>query len=375
MNELAIPIVIMLLFVLAEALYLRWNRRLQVDWQDVMFNLNSGHLMLWLFRGLEVLCYGAVADQFSFALLEGVNSALLWTGAFFAWDLSFYWLHRLHHRYRLLWAIHVVHHQGEHFNLSLGVRNSWYSSLASIPFFIPLAIIGVPLDVFVMVSMIHYSFQFFNHCALTPRLGVLEEIFVTPGHHRVHHMKDITYSNRNFGGTFIIWDKLFGTFSSLPDVPYSYGVKGSMPSLNPFLASNIPLLQLFGLRIKKPEKKPAGPATDLGAFHASLLLFGLVIAYIHQYGYGYIGITWEQTVLFVMLVSGAVVLGRMSQQRAWGRTTWFLLCSGLPLVFLMYFRWRQIYWQIPMCIMAVHGAWLALMEHISPIRALNSREE
>ncbi|WP_268602262.1 sterol desaturase family protein, partial [Escherichia coli] len=64
--------------------------------------------------------------------------------ALLASDFGFYWLHRLHHRFRLLWAVHVVHHQGEHFNLSLGVRNSWYSSLTSIPFFLLLALAGVP---------------------------------------------------------------------------------------------------------------------------------------------------------------------------------------------------------------------------------------
>ncbi|UMY06155.1 hypothetical protein MJ570_06360 [Escherichia coli] len=44
--------------------------------------------------------------------------------------------------------VHVVHHQGEHYNLSLGVRNSWYSSLTLILFFMLLAMLGVPLQVF-----------------------------------------------------------------------------------------------------------------------------------------------------------------------------------------------------------------------------------
>ncbi|VEA67808.1 Uncharacterised protein [Serratia rubidaea] len=61
MTDLVIPIAVMLLVVLGEALWLQWRQACSVDWQDVIFNLNSGHIMLWLFRGLEIACYGYVA--------------------------------------------------------------------------------------------------------------------------------------------------------------------------------------------------------------------------------------------------------------------------------------------------------------------------
>ncbi|WP_426917583.1 sterol desaturase family protein, partial [Serratia bockelmannii] len=182
MSDLALPIVFMLFIVVAEAVALQWGRREPVNWHDLVFNLNSGHIMLWLFRGLEITCYGYVAAHFSLGLLDAWPPLLMWLFALLAWDFGFYWLHRLHHRFRVLWAVHVVHHQGEHFNLSLGVRNSWYSSLTSIPFFLLLALAGVPLSVFVAVSIFHYSIQLFNHNALTPKLGVLEKILVTPAH-------------------------------------------------------------------------------------------------------------------------------------------------------------------------------------------------
>lgn len=63
---------------------------------------------------------------------------------------------------------------------------------------------------------------------------------VTPQHHRVHHVKEGHYSNRNFASSFIFWDKLFGTFSTLPDTEYSFGIKGSAASENPFIDSNLP---------------------------------------------------------------------------------------------------------------------------------------
>ena len=54
MSELVLPIVAMVLLVMGEALVLHRQDRQQVQWHDVVFNLNSGHIMLWLFRGLEV---------------------------------------------------------------------------------------------------------------------------------------------------------------------------------------------------------------------------------------------------------------------------------------------------------------------------------
>ena len=36
---------------------------------------------------------------------------------------------------------------------------------------------------------------------------------VTPSHHRAHHGLDEIYLDHNYGGLFIIWDRIFGTFS------------------------------------------------------------------------------------------------------------------------------------------------------------------
>lgn len=360
MSDLAIPIMVMLLAVTSEAVILQWIQRKPVNWHDVVFNLNSGHIVLWLFRGLEVICYGLVATHLSLDLLDAWPPLLIWAFALLAWDFCFYWLHRLHHHIGVLWAVHVVHHQGEHFNLSLGVRNSWYSSLTSIPFFILLAILGVPLTVFVTVSILHYSLQFFNHNALTPKLGVLEKIFVTPTHHRVHHVKDRAYSDKNFGGTFIFWDKLFGTFSSLPDTPNTYGIGGPRASANPFWASNVPFLRYFRLSNRADSRPVCSSVSGLSIFSGALLLFALVVGYIYQYGYGYSDISWPQAALFIFLVLGSVALGGMTEARPWSIPTWLLVSLGLALLFLGYYGWSQLYWQLPMFALALHSVWVAL---------------
>ena len=262
-----------------------------------------------------------------------------------AWDFGFYWLHRWHHEMRPLWAVHVVHHQGEHYNLSLGVRNSWYSSLTSIPFFMLLAMLGVPLQVFLAVSIIHYSWQFFNHNALTPKLGWLEKVLITPSHHRVHHLNEKQYADTNYGGTFLLWDKLFGSWSAGPDHDVAYGVKNSRLSCNPMRESNLPFLRLMGFRSfgKAIERRYQSSPWAVGA--GVILLFMLVLGYIQQYGYGIEFITSEQAVLFVLLVAGSVALGGMSDGQRWGMILW---CSvTLSLLYFILYRcsWSTLLWK------------------------------
>lgn len=329
MNALALPLAVALLGVIGEILLLHFVKRETVPWRDTIFNLNSGHILMWLFRGVEVYCFGLVAAHFSLGWLERWPLWLQWGFAFFAWDCCFYWLHRLHHKIGLLWAVHVVHHQGEHFNLSLGIRNSWYSSLSSIPFFLPLAVLGLPLPVFVAISSLHYTVQLFNHSGLVGHMGWLERVLITPSHHRVHHGANPQYLDCNFGGTLQLWDRLFGTFRRrLPDVPIRYGVPGMALSHNPFWASNLPLLHWLGRPC--PIDAPARLSHWRQVLVASggIVLFGLVIYYVHYDG------RWPQqwqALYFLLVFAGTLALGGLSDGRRWGVRLWLLVTVLLPL--------------------------------------------
>lgn len=355
MNELIIPVILMLFFVLGEALLLRFNSQQVVDWHDVIFNLNSGHIMLWLFRGLEVLCYSAVFNHFSLNLFAELSLVWVWCFAILAWDFGFYWLHRLHHQLAVLWAVHVVHHQGRHYNLSLGVRNSWYSSLTSIPFFIVLAWLGVPLTVFLSVSILHYTIQFLNHMSVKPHLGFLEKIFVTPTHHRVHHIKDRAYADSNYGGSFIVWDKLFGTFKVAPLEPYCYGVKGEQSSNNPFLDSNRPFWRLWNKGAAYSTARHQFSASAWMLVSGALLLFALVLGYIQHYGYGYQNVTLSQVALFILLACGSVALGGISQGQRWGIWSWFLLTLTLWGLLVIGLGWSQSFWLVTVWLLVLHS--------------------
>jgi len=161
-----------------------------------------------------------------------------WVLAFFAYDLCYYWYHRMGHTVGLLWAAHVVHHQSEEFNLTTALRQPGTGSFTSWIFYLPLAFCGVPMAVFLMVGVIQLFYQFWPHTRQIGRLGVLDRWIQTPSNHRVHHAQNDIYLDRNYVGVFLIWDRLFGTFQEeLEEEECVYGIRGQLRSWNPVWAN------------------------------------------------------------------------------------------------------------------------------------------
>ncbi|MCP3787130.1 sterol desaturase family protein [Micromonospora sp. A3M-1-15] len=155
-----------------------------------------------------------------------------WVIVFFADDFAYYWFHRLHHEVRVLWASHVVHHSSVYYNLSTALRQSW-TPMTSLPFWLPLALLGIPPWMIFLQQSVSLLYQFFLH---TERVGVLarpiEFVFNTPSHHRVHHGSNAEYLDRNYGGILIVWDRLFGSFE--PErAPARYGLTKNIQTFNP----------------------------------------------------------------------------------------------------------------------------------------------
>ncbi len=127
-------------------------------------------------------------------------------------DFCSYWAHRIAHEQRIWWATHVVHHSSEHYNLSVSFRLSWIQHFKLI-FFIPVAVMGFHPVIFFVVNQIAVLFQFWVHTEYIKKLHpAIEYIFATPSNHRVHHGSQEKYINKNYGATFIFWDRLFGTY-------------------------------------------------------------------------------------------------------------------------------------------------------------------
>lgn len=173
----------------------------------------------------------------NFAFLQLADTALVWIIAFILYDFCYYWNHRLGHEMSLLWAAHVVHHSSEEYNLTTALRQS-SSSIFSWIFYLPLALIGIDPILLIAVGSLNLIYQFWVHTRHVPKLGWVEWLFVTPSNHRVHHAQNRVYIDRNYGGVFIIWDRLFGSFQEeLDEQPVIFGIRSSLKSWNPLYAN------------------------------------------------------------------------------------------------------------------------------------------
>jgi sterol desaturase/sphingolipid hydroxylase (fatty acid hydroxylase superfamily) len=230
---LAIPFFFLLIGVENAVLRLRGIRG-AYRFSDSITNLSCGvgqQVLEPFLKGLSLLPY---LWLYSHARIWDVSprSPLAWIGVLLAIDLAYYLFHRAAHRVGFLWAMHVVHHQSEEYNLTVALRQSWIQVLLSPFFTMPLALIGVPPIILLGTNTIVTLYQFWIHTRTIGRLGPLEWILNTPSHHRVHHGMDPEYLDKNYAGMFIIWDRLFGTFEAERAEPV-YGTVKPVRSYDP----------------------------------------------------------------------------------------------------------------------------------------------
>jgi sterol desaturase/sphingolipid hydroxylase (fatty acid hydroxylase superfamily) len=145
-----------------------------------------------------------------------------------AGDFLYYWAHRASHAVRWLWASHAVHHSTTRLNFLASLRQGWTDLLSGVwLFWLPLGVIGFAPASWSFYFVALLCWQLWIHNEWMGRVGVLEYVFVTPAHHRVHHSLRPEHLDRNFGGIFIVWDRLFGTFVDEGAVPLTeFGLDG-----------------------------------------------------------------------------------------------------------------------------------------------------
>jgi sterol desaturase/sphingolipid hydroxylase (fatty acid hydroxylase superfamily) len=155
-----------------------------------------------------------------------------WVAAIAGWDLIYYWNHRLMHEVRGMWAIHVVHHSSERYNLSTALRQPVADVLGVwVPYGL-LARVGIRPKLISQARGINLLYQYWIHTDAIRSIGKGEEVLNTPSHHRVHHGSNPKYIDRNHGSILIIWDRLFGTFQR-EEEPVVYGLTKNIETYNP----------------------------------------------------------------------------------------------------------------------------------------------
>lgn len=242
-------------------------------------SMGLGHLgIAGAWKLVMVALYAAIYTISPFTL--PTDAWWTWVLLFFADDLAYYCYHRGHHRVRLFWATHIVHHSSQHYNFSTALRQDWSPFTATL-FWIPSALLFEPWMLFLAIAW-NLLFQFALHTEAIDKLPrPIELVFNTPSHHRVHHGSQPQYLDRNYAGILIIWDRMFGTFE--PEVQrVRYGLTKNIDTFNPVKVAYGEFASLWrdlrgagswrdrlGYAFRGPGWSPAGEVSELSTTDGS----------------------------------------------------------------------------------------------------------
>jgi alkylglycerol monooxygenase len=283
-----------------------------------------------------------------------IGPLLSWTFSIVLADFIYYWFHRHTHTIAILWACHVTHHSTQEMNLSVAFRGNAFQRIFEYCYFLPMAMLGIPWEMFFLSHRILKVYQFIVHTRFVGKLGFLEEFMVTPSNHRVHHGTQIKYLDKNHGGMFIIWDRLFGSYIEEDEEPI-YGLTKPVNTFNPITVNihvyveifrNLRAARTFSDQLKilfkepgwKPDylkteddviREPAytekyNPNPPKGVMvyvvlqSLVLLSVGLIIWKVAKLD---LGDAWTLTIISFLLVFSLLSINRIMEMKKWSRRT------------------------------------------------------
>ena len=230
---IGVPIVLTMIFI--EILISNFRNQNFYKSGDTLctIGLLSGNIIVaFAIKGM-VLAFHIFLYQFRvFDFVNQIPIWALWIITFISIDLVFYVYHRMSHRIRFLWAIHLSHHSSEEMNFAVSFRQAWFGPISKIPFFMVLPLLGFDPTIIAVAGVISTLWGIVGHTQVIGKLGPLEWIFNTPSHHRVHHGSNKKYIDKNYGNLLIIWDRLFGTFEP-EDEEVKFGLVNNVNTFNP----------------------------------------------------------------------------------------------------------------------------------------------
>jgi sterol desaturase/sphingolipid hydroxylase (fatty acid hydroxylase superfamily) len=229
----ALPIILLMIFV--EVLVASAKNISAYKTNDSLGTLGllTGNILMAVSIKGSTLAFHLFLYEFRvFDLVSLIPIWILWLMTFVLIDFIFYFYHRISHRSRFLWAIHMSHHSSEEMNFAVAYRQAWLGPISKIPFFMILPLIGLDPTMIAVAGVLSTLWGIVGHTQIINKLGPFEWIFNTPSHHRVHHGSNAQYIDRNYGNLLIIWDRFFGTFEP-ENEPVKYGLVKNVNTFNP----------------------------------------------------------------------------------------------------------------------------------------------
>ncbi|MFV8373915.1 sterol desaturase family protein [Flavobacterium sp. LB1P71] len=139
-----------------------------------------------------------------------------------------YLVHLVEHKTKLLWRFHLIHHTDTWIDTTSANRHHPGESVIRFVFTtLGVLIVGSPMWMVFLYQTLSVVATQFNHAniSLPKKLDtILSYFIVSPDMHKVHHHHVLPYTDSNYGNIFSVWDRLFGTFMTLPKEEIIYGI-------------------------------------------------------------------------------------------------------------------------------------------------------
>jgi sterol desaturase/sphingolipid hydroxylase (fatty acid hydroxylase superfamily) len=239
-----------------------------IDFHQTTLNLTLGMMerlfaLLSLGFGLRLL-----SVLLPFRLMDAIEPAWLnFILAFISVDLFWYVYHRISHRVSLVWIAHLVHHQPEEYNMSVNFANSPLGYFVRVLIYSPMVFFGLDPEYILLAQVVNGFYQVLLHSELWPRWKGVERYIVTPYFHQLHHSSAHAHLDKNYGGMFTIWDRIFGSYHDGSE-PSEYGLTKAIEQRDPYYVSTFyaarlvqnfrefPFRTAFRLLFAGPECQP-----------------------------------------------------------------------------------------------------------------------
>lgn len=168
----------------------------------------------------------------NFGILQWLPEMSLWIYAFIGLLLldliGAYLVHLVEHKTKFLWRFHLIHHTDTWIDTTTANRHHPGESVIRFTFTaVGVLIIGSPMWLVFLYQTLSVVATQFNHANISlPKKvdTILSYFIVSPDMHKVHHHHVLPYTDSNYGNIFSIWDRLFGTFMTLPKEEIIYGI-------------------------------------------------------------------------------------------------------------------------------------------------------
>jgi sterol desaturase/sphingolipid hydroxylase (fatty acid hydroxylase superfamily) len=168
----------------------------------------------------------------NFGILQWLPEIPLWLyvliGLLLLDLIGAYLVHLVEHKTKFLWRFHLIHHTDTWIDTTTANRHHPGESIIRFAFTtLGVLIVGSPMWMVFLYQTLSVVATQFNHAniALPKKWDtIMSYLIVSPDMHKVHHHYKLPYTDSNYGNIFSVWDRLFGTFKTLPKEEIVYGI-------------------------------------------------------------------------------------------------------------------------------------------------------